>query len=268
MSYVGDDSKEFSGTIFTKFPFKKKKLRDSKKEKKIGEYSVTLIGIGWIGSFVLESLLQAGLRKITIIDNMKVTKDDINLGAYYGKDIGNKRYEALTNKPNILTHQNNLKWISEELTLISPDTITRNSDLVILCTDSPSISSHNYVNNICLNNDIKWLSSRLCHTRGEIGPTVMPYKTACYKCYEYRLASCKEARIVPREIKEPNQHIASSNMLTRIIAGYTAHEALCVVTSSNQSSTLGAVLHIHPMNYIVSLHRVFRIPNCPTCGSR
>ena len=97
-SYPGDSIKEFFGTIFTWFPSQKQSKKKIRILRQIEDSSVTLIGLGWIGSYTMDSLVQAGIGRIIGIDPNDVKREDADLGNFNREDIGKSRCDALNNK--------------------------------------------------------------------------------------------------------------------------------------------------------------------------
>lgn len=268
MSYAHDDLREFSGLIFTGFPPKMKIVKRHGQLRKIKQSSLTLVGLGSIGSYVLPSLVQAGIGKIRVIDHDKVKKKDVELGSYSKNDVRKSRCKVFQDRLHRFARQTDFEWYPSEIKSLSAESIFGDSDLIMLCSDTPSPLLHNYLNEVCLKYKKNWLSARFCGDSGEVGPAVIPYKTSCYKCYEYRLRSCQEVKIMPTELVKPKENHPNINMIFRIIGAYASLEAVKMLTRFETPVTLGNLLSIGLEDYTNTLHMVLKVPNCPVCGGQ
>ena len=238
--------------------------------KDLGNSSITLVGLGTLGSYVLRSLIEVGIRKIKIIDPDQVDEREISLGFYAEEDLGRlhcdvwqKRFDELTMKV-----QTSVEFSSADVRNLTPVEIL-NTDLVVLCSETEAILLHEYINEICLENKSNWFSVRYLDNIGELGPLVISDQTACYECYILRLKSNQEVKVAPKELRQIDERQSDLEILEqlkiRITAGYACLEISRYFSNVGRSVTIGGILSINFKNYKNSIHRLLRVPNCPGC---
>lgn len=269
--YTGSELREFTSTYITRFLLREPDYMEKHEQlRKLKDSSLTLIGLGSIGSHVLYSLAPLGIGKIRVIDGHIVNLEDVKLGFFHKEDIGKQRCTVFQRIFYRFVNQTSFEWYPFEVKSMTADAILGDSDLVVLCSDQSLPLLHNYVNKICLKHNRNWLSARFCGYYGEVGPTVIPYKTPCYKCYEYRLKSniddMKESTRFESHPERVKENYGSLGIFMRIISEYASLEIVKMLTKYETPNTVGAVLSIDFENYRNTLHRVLKIPYCPACG--
>ncbi|BFI73601.1 adenylyltransferase [Nanoarchaeota archaeon] len=98
--------------------------------KKIQNSSVTIIGIGGLGSWLSEFLVRIGIKKIIIVDFDIVEEKNLNRQNYLSKDIGRLKIDALEKR---------LKSIREDIIVEKYKEINKdifNSDIFFDCVDN------------------------------------------------------------------------------------------------------------------------------------
>lgn len=219
-----------------------KKLSELEALKKA---KITLIGVGEIGLNTLKSLINYNIGEIVVIDK--------NL---------NKQNEKFKDLKNI-------KWYKKEI----DEKDIKDSDIVLFCSDKPDFKTPHLINELCVKNDTPWISARFDGLTGEVGPLVVPRKTACYNCYDKRIKSNLEnidEQLVFEKHLEKNEpaNYGSLNQFYTIIAEYLSLEVIKYITKYEHPVTLGAVLFIDFDNYENKLYKVLKIPRCPVCSMR
>jgi thiazole/oxazole-forming peptide maturase SagC family component len=278
ISYTGDEFREYIFKFITRFNQRKEKIVTNEKHKKLKDQSIVIIGLGQIGSNLLFSLSPVGIGKISIFDDHIVDKFDIESNIFSKEDLGKKRiniYQKLFRNFSLT----DFEWNPHTDDDTQKDDIIRRSDLVVLCLDQDNPESVNYVNETCLTHNKSWLSARFLEYYGEIGPTVIPYKTPCFKCYEYRLKGTRDeleeslvsgVKVLSLDEIERPEYIDHQNLdsFMKIISEYTSLEIVRILTGCDKPNTLGAVMSLNLSTYRNTLHPILKIPTCPSCGHK
>lgn len=269
--YTGSELREFTSMYITRFlPRERDHAEKQDQLRKLKDSSLTLIGLGSIGSHVLYSLAPLGIGKMRIIDHHTVNPEDVKLGFFRNEDLGKQQCTVYQRIFHQFMNQTSFEWYPFEVTSMTVDAILGDSDLVVLCSDQSQPLLHNYVNEICLKHNRTWLSARFCGYYGEVGPNVIPYKTPCYKCYECRVKSNMDDMSDMTRFERHPQHVkenyGSFGIFMRMIAEYTSLEIIKTLTKCETPTTVGTVLSIDFENYTNTLHRVLKVPYCPACG--
>lgn len=108
--------------------------------------------------------------------------------------------------------------------------------------------------------------------RAEIGPTVLPGRSACYHCFDLRRRSLK---INYEEYKNLETHLGKEETLPpfrvhplfrEITAGLAACEIMRVVSGYFYPQTYNQVILVDFFTLELSKNQVLKIPRCPVCS--
>jgi bacteriocin biosynthesis cyclodehydratase domain-containing protein len=240
--------------------------------RRLRDSSVVLVGLGALGTHVLQSLVCAGVGTISIIDDERITPADLVAGLCSEHDIGRLRTEAAAEGIARHAEDTHVEGYSVGLDHVQWTDLLGNADLVVSCSDNSASRTHRVLNRVCLQNSSMWLSARLGVDFAEVGPLVIPRKTACFACYELRASSNRDVSerhpSVENDREVPLEACGALPAFPQIAAGYVSVEVIRILTGYDQATTAGGVLSVDFTGYGNTMRRVFRVPNCPACGSR
>lgn len=145
--------------------------------------TVLIMGCGGIGSHVAWNLTALGVGKIYLVDYDKVEVSNLNRQILYSvNDAGKYKVDVLKEKlqdinPYIKIEAINKKVSSEEdikelIKMSAPSCIVKSMD-------SP-IYFPKWLDKVCREENIKYVSGILAKTSQMIGPTFIPNESACY----------------------------------------------------------------------------------------
>lgn len=152
--------------------------------KALGSSSITVIGIGSVGSYMTEQLVRSGLDELTIIDPDIVEGTNISRTVYTAHDINRKKTDALEFRLKQINPNLSLKKVSQPLQNINAtylESLIENSDLVIAATDDPQAQA--LINSYVFYSNIPTIFIGLYKGAkgGEIAITI-PTITPCFRC--------------------------------------------------------------------------------------
>ena len=235
--------------------------------------TVVIIGLGAVGTWVAVTLVQSGVKHLILIDNDRVELS--NLHRQYGyseRDIGRMKTSALAERLHQIEPEVSVREVNQfldETTLESQ--IREHVDLVINCADKPTVDqTSEWVGKYCMKHHIPHIVGGGYNLHlSLIGPTILPYKTACYKCIDMQLQKINdiEGKSIKR-LHTKNRKIGSFGPMCSLIASFVGMEAVKVLTK-----------HITPDNinrrgefdiYDMQLHyNTFdKLDDCPWCGEQ
>ena len=144
-------------------------------------------------------------------------------------------------------------------------------DFLIACQDTTDFQFFEAINRACLETQTRWMHVSISGTRGILGPTIIPRQTACYTCYDKRLAS---------NILELQDHLAyqkqtelskSEGFLSPLwstLAEQVSLEMARIISGFAPSQTFGRLYEFDATSPMVENHDVLRLPRCPSCNLR
>jgi len=149
----------------------------------------------------------------------------------------------------------------------------RETDLLIAVHESTGHHFFDAVNSLCLRSRCRWMRVAIDGTTAALGPTVIPFQTACFTCYDLRSASNEsdtaEFRSYRKRVNdlEPGPGESYPPLLDTV-TGQTVLEIVRLLTGYSQPSTIGAVCEFSADFPNVKLHPLLRVPRCPSCCRR
>jgi thiazole/oxazole-forming peptide maturase SagC family component len=230
---------------------------------------VFLVGLGAVGSRVASSLALNGLGRLFVTDSKKVGPADIELGPYTNRDAGTQRGEALR---SIVPDKTELNWIKANLSDRQFLDCLNLVDLVICCSENRSSLYRSSLNRMCVAQGKPWLNTAVYENHGEVGPTVIPYMSPCFDCYFLRIKSniddTELFTLYQEQLMSDEAQLGLISPFADIIGGLTTLEALKYLGKYAAPATLSGVLHVNFKTYNLSVDRLLKVPNCPTCGKK
>lgn len=146
---------------------------------------ILIVGIGGVGSVVVEMLIRCGIENLIIIDFDKVELSNMNRMFYNMTHIGMNKVDACQKileliNPCINIEKYNINIINEYSTF-SNIFETKKIDLLISCVDN--YAARTTISQTCNEYDIVWLESGISENAisGHI-QLIIPGITACYTC--------------------------------------------------------------------------------------
>lgn len=141
-------------------------------------------------------------------------------------------------------------------------------DLLIAGLDSPSFAIFDAVNLACLESGTRWLRVAISGTVAQLGPTFLPYHSACYTCFDLRVRSHEpelDAFLAYRSSPQPQDEGLLAPLVS-VLAGHVALEVARLITGFSPPSTIGRFYELGARSPVVTGHDVLKVPRCPSCG--
>jgi bacteriocin biosynthesis cyclodehydratase domain-containing protein len=120
----------------------------------------------------------------------------------------------------------------------------------------------------CIEASTTWISCRIVGLEMDIGPTVIPSVTPCFKCFDLRAKSNRtdydDYLRVERHLQ--TDRLDSGKLLVNTCIGLAALEIVKALTHFAEPATYG---HLFSMNLLTlegRRHPVLKIPRCPHCS--
>jgi bacteriocin biosynthesis cyclodehydratase domain-containing protein len=224
---------------------------------------VTVVGAGILGSNVARNLCLSGVGSLVLLDDGRVDEALISHGGWFsGDSIGATRVDALASmatnlRPDLEVVTNELP--NEAILAESLDaSVLGDPHLVIVSTDTFETNLYRWIDEICQRKNIQWTSLRRNRMTVELGPTVIPKQTACFRCYELRRAGN-----LPEELGLGRTHAGWYYVPAG--ADWVALEAIKLLSGFGEAVTIGRIMIFDPLALTLAPHRVLRVPTCPRC---
>lgn len=210
-------------------------------QNRLNKSCVAILGVGGVGSIVLQHLVGAGIRSFILIDPDIVQIDNFNRQFIYkNSDLGKKKVEVSKEYVN---------KIDSSITInIHPIMIDSNESLTILdeyhidffinAADQPQLLP-NWVNDYCIKRSIPWISAGVSRNIGYWGPLIVPERTICMNCYiTYENNEMDEWELNLRKIVNPTIK-TSFGPTNTIISALVAKDVITYLATKQSVPSLG-----------------------------
>lgn len=246
-------------------------------QKQLSKARVVVFGAGTVGSHAFTSLAESGVGTLRVLDDAEATEAELKAAALSnGGGPKGTRAQALALRAR-QTGGAAQSFDSVSVDVHSATEVARviaGADCVMVCSDAPSPSLFRSVNQASLKTGVKWLAGQIYGGLGIVGPTVIPGRSACYKCYEVgRNASLPNAReivLYETRLSEMSAIInprVAPKPLGACVGGLLALEALRLITGLAPPQTVGRFLRVDFFSPEMTYHPILRVPLCPACGA-
>lgn len=236
---------------------------------------VTVLGMGGPGAGVARALAAAGVGEVRCVDALPVSDTDVYLSPMFSvADIGELRTAIVARKiaeatPEVKITANTTTPESDEDVFA----LIEGSNFVVNCLNQGQSSLIYKLNRACLKAKINWTSGVSAGTEVVIGPTVVPFETACYLCYKMRTVACAGnpedefafESFLDRRKQDDSAQNESLVFGVGLAANLLSLETMKALSGQLSPSTIGKIVVFDLLNLNSSKHVVLRMPSCPAC---
>lgn len=237
------------------------------------EARVAIIGLGGIGTWVIQGLALAGVRNFVLVDPDVVELSNLNRQCLFNvTDVGLSKVQVAEQKLHTIEPEMSV-WGVEKKIVSSQDCldVMRDSTLIISCADDPSTD---VVNRIVteVGFELK-VPHILCGGYDGhlsfIGPTVIPGKSACWYCYEHALDR-QLHRADYHELAITKAHHKGGNIaaISAITANYHVLDAVKVITGFSKPTMINKAAELDFRTFDINFRKFKKRHACPYCGQK
>lgn len=241
--------------------------------KRIKESTVVIFGLGAVGSYVALYLAKIGVGSFVFVDPDVVEISNLHRQSFVEADLGHYKATQLAKRVRDINSTASVKSIIKPLgeNFFDEEEIGDEINLIINCADEPSVDfTSRIVSKYAMKRNIPHIVGGGYNLHLTLtGQTIIPYKTACFKCFEMTLEAINgvEFNNVKRLHRE-NRKLGSFSPLSGISASLAALDSFKLLA--------GADKFLQQINRRVEFsakHRKFNILDiprrldCPWCGS-
>lgn len=240
-------------------------VRGSEYQERLCNARVVVVGAGVLGSNVARNLAAVGVGALTILDDGVVDSSLPSQGAFFrDTDVGRRRTAALAEELIRARADLSVHCGSTAAVLDRDPAIVRDASLVVLALDQYDPLVYAEIDALCHAAELQWTSVRRSAWNVEIGPTIIPFQTGCFLCFEKRYAAAQQARG-----GDPALTMAAGSGWFHLAIGseLVALEALRLLSGFGQAASVGQLLILNPMSMTLSRHRLLRLPYCGRCDA-
>ncbi len=220
------------------------------KEKQIviENSTISIVGLGALGSVISEMLVRAGVKNLIIIDRDIVELTNLQRQSLYiEEDIGKLKAIVAKEKLEKINSEVKIKYYVEDLD--SNNINILQGDLILDCTDN--LDTRFLINDYCKLKKIPWVYSGVIGSRGMV-LSVLP-DNSCFSCIfkesDGILGTCDTEGVI--------------SSIVHCIAGIQFNEAIKILTKQLTNIQL---LYFDIWNLNLNKIKIEKNKNCGTCN--
>jgi molybdopterin/thiamine biosynthesis adenylyltransferase len=203
-------------------------------QDKIQESTVTIVGLGALGSVIASSLAMAGVGRLILIDYDTVEVTNLNRQLLFRPtDVGQPKVNVVMDALQNLNTNIQIESFNQRVESCSKQ-ILRSSTVLIEGLDTYSV--RRWVNAFAVSANIPLVSGGIYGFLGNV-QVIIPFQTACLDCQslipeEELQKACTPfgpERKVSRQDEEINDEVPSVSSVSFVIGGLMAQEAMKVI---------------------------------------
>jgi len=242
-------------------------------QEKLKKAHIAILGLGGIGTWVLESLVRTGVGSFTLIDPDRVALSNLTRQAIYTmKDINNLKVNVAAYYSKKINNEVHIKKVKKYISSISGlVSIIKDVNLIINCSDQPDVM---ITNNLVSKASFKLnLPHILCGGYDGhlsfIGQTVLPYKTSCWNCYLTNEKSNKRLNAFkPISVTQEAKEGGTLSPIAAITANIHVLEAIKTITGYAPPIMINTKGEIDFNSLQITYHHISKRRNCSLCRTR
>jgi len=246
----------------------------------INNIHVVIVGLGAVGSWISILLVQSGIYKLTLIDNDVVEETNLNRSLFTYKDLGLKKITAISNRIKSIRVDAKVNEVATTISQLDQilnilDSLKENNESILLinCADYPNVDiTSMLIHKACMENRIPYIIAGGYNLHlSLIGPTILPYETACFECMaltlnEINIPELKNIRKLPR----PQRNIGNLAPLTGISSSFVVNEVIRIASKEPQLRP-AMINRRGEYNFLTNNISFVDLPrrfDCPCCGNK
>ncbi len=221
-----------------------------KGQHRLKRSTVTVVGVGGLGSPISIYLAAAGVGRLRLVDQGEYELSNLNrqiLG--WTRDIGVLKVKAAAWKLNMLNPHVEVETINEKLDESNVERIVDGSTVVVDALDN--WKSRYVLNEACVKMNIPLVHGGIYGFSGQ-ATTIIPGSGPCLKC------------IFPKAPREPDK-IPVAGFTPGVIGCIEATEAVKLIIGAGKL-LVGRLLLFDGLECEFTLIKVERDPHCPVCS--
>ncbi len=226
-------------------------------QEKIAKKHVIIIGAGALGSVNAESLVRAGIGRLTIIDRDYVEMSNLHRQQLYTeKDAteGLPKAVAAKNRLNEINSETHITAYVAEADVEMLTELVKDADILLDCTDNFDIRF--IINDISIKYQVPWIYGSCVGSTG-MSYTILPGKTPCLSCltksFPMSGGTCDSSGIIAPAVQ--------------MVAAYQTTEALKLIVEDHESLRDGVLtFDLWGNQYYNMKVSKAKKDECPSCG--
>lgn len=243
-----------------------------KSETQLSQYTIGIIGVGYLGFRILCELLKLGPKKINFCDERKVKNTEMETKFFDVNDLKvNESYVNITKSYISSKRYDNSE--GKELKLDDEEGMVsffKDIDFAVLSLEFFSPTIFHTINKVAIATQKPWALVYVDGSEGIIGPIIIPGETACYSEVEIQRESTikfKDEYLLYKEYLE-DEKIDVPNLVLPLYLNVVSNWATIFISRfliNKDPSLIEKVVFINFEDLSINFSQVMKLPRCPAC---
>jgi molybdopterin/thiamine biosynthesis adenylyltransferase len=230
--------------------------KEGEVQKRLRDASVTILGVGGLGTHVAWNLAACGIGELHLVDGDTIEMTNLNRQLFFTPaDIGKRKVDVAAERLRAFNPGLRVRTTHKYLTSAQDfyDAV-KGSSFAVRAVDSPP-ESIEWLNEACIPQGIPYSGAGFFSQGTVVGPTVIPFESPC--------VACNMPASAPRFDRGTGGTLAPVVFTT---AGLLANEVVTYLGKLGTPQTIGRLLSINAPDLAFTFRDVPRNENCPSCG--
>lgn len=238
-------------------------------QRRLGDATVCLIGLGGLGSWVALALASAGIGRIVGVDGDDVELSNLNRQILFTEaDVGRRKAPAAAAHLSAFNSTLRFEAVDRRLAdLASVREVIRGADMVVDTADWPAHKIGSWVDEACFDQGTPYVACSQHPPKVRIGPTHVPGVTGCGACQrdEFARSAPNLARLEgATQLYAPS---ATFGPACGVVGAMVAADVVAQLSGIYAPATLGAAFIVDLRDLGVLRRPVPSAPGCARCGA-
>lgn len=237
-------------------------------QRTLRDATVSIIGLGGLGTWVAQSLALMGVGRLRIFDFDRVVPSNLARQVLFsGADIGDLKVLAAKRTIEVTSdYRVAVEAHAVELNTSTSTAAICGSDLVMSCADQPTVDEASLlVSRLSFDLDLPHIvGGGYAGHSGRIGLSVRPGVSACYGCVLASHERTNEYRL--RQLAGDRSRAGTIAPVAAIVANLHAWDAIRILTGVGPALLENRVGEVDLTSLEVSWREVRRASDCKVCG--
>lgn len=217
------------------------------KQALIRKYSCCVVGVGGLGTVVVQKLAFLGVKDLSLVDMDRVTESNLNRQFFYETDLGKFKVDAT--KEKILQLNSGVRILTYHDRVQNVLAALKNAEVIFDCLDN--LETRSFLNQYCVKNKKVLIHGGCSDVNGEVMLYNPKLKLSCLDCLPYPATEEK------RSCADFDAAICTTN---GIVANLQV-DAFINLTQKNNDWNWAFYTRQKGLTY----KRILRNKNCKTC---
>lgn len=226
-------------------------------QKRLQNKTVTIIGVGALGTALANHLVRAGVGEVRLADRDYVEESNLQRQILFDEnDVKNKTPKAIAAKEklSLINSEVTIKAIIDDVNSTNIESIVSGSHLLLDGTDN--METRYLINDVSIKLNIPWIYAGVVHSRA-MTVSILPGDTPCFNC------------LFPKAQAGHGETCDTVGVLStavQIVASYQATEALkLLIEDSTYLREEMIQLDVWKNDYETFPFQYSLNPDCPSC---